>query len=158
LKKTNAARLLDRLNIPYRLGEYAFDEEHLGAEHVAQAVGLPLRQVFKTLVARGDGREVVMACIPGSGELDLKALAALAGFKKVEMVHLKEVQPLTGYIRGGVSPLAAKKSYRLFIDESSLSFPFISVSAGQRGLQIMVAPQDLLRATGAAVGPLVRIQ
>ncbi|QTX33027.1 Cys-tRNA(Pro) deacylase [Aminithiophilus ramosus] len=156
MKKTNAARVLDRMKIAYELGEYAFDEEHLGAEHVAAEIGLPLDQVFKTLVARGDGREVVMACVPGSGDLDLKALAALAGFKKVEMVPLKEVQPLTGYIRGGVSPLAPKKAYRLFIDASALSFPFISVSAGQRGLQIKVAPGDLVAATGALVGSLVK--
>lgn len=156
MKKTNAARILDRLKITYELGEYAFDEDHLGAEHVAIEIGLPLGQVFKTLVARGDGREVVMACVPGSGDLDLKALAALAGFKKVEMVHLKEVQPLTGYMRGGVSPLAPKRAYPLFIDATALTFPLISVSAGQRGLQIKIAPLDLVAATGAIVGPLVK--
>lgn len=156
MKKTNAARLLDRLHISYELGEYAYDEAHLGAEHVAQEIGLPLEQVFKTLVARGDGRDVIMACVPGSGELNLKALAQIGGFKKVEMVHLKEVQPLTGYIRGGVSPLAPKKAYPLFIDESALSHEAISVSAGQRGLQLLVAPRDLIRATGAATGPLVK--
>ena len=106
-KKTNAARILDGLGIAYELKEYPVDLNDLSAVHVAASVGMPVQQVFKTLVARGDKNGVLMACIPGDGELDLKALAAVSGNKKVEMVHLKEVQGLTGYIRGGCSPLGA---------------------------------------------------
>lgn len=110
-KKTNAARILDEKKIEYTLIEYAVDEEHLDAVHVAQEVGLPPEQVFKTLVVRGDKTGPVFAVIPGNGELDLKALAKASGNKRAEMVHLKEVLPLTGYIRGGCSPLGAKKNY-----------------------------------------------
>lgn len=151
MKKTNAARILDNLKMNYTLREYEVDEDDLSAGNVANKVGIPLEQVFKTLVARGDKTGIIMACIPGSGELSLKALASASGNKKVEMVHLKEIQQLTGYIRGGVSPLGAKKKYPVFLDESAQSFPFISISAGIRGCQMLVAPGDLIKASDANV-------
>lgn len=156
MKKTNAARLLDGLNIPYELCAYEVDEADLSAETVAAKIGLPPEQVFKTLVARGDKTGVVMACIPAGTELDLKALAAASGNKKVEMVQLKEVQPLTGYLRGGVSPLGAKKSYPVYLDDSARQFPMISVSAGIRGGQLFLAPGDLMKAAGAVSAVLTR--
>jgi Cys-tRNA(Pro)/Cys-tRNA(Cys) deacylase len=154
--KTNAARLLDRLGIPYETREYPVDPEDLSAGKVARAVGLPLAQVFKTLAVRGDRRGVLLALVPGDAELDLKALAKLSGDRRVEMVPLREVQPLTGYVRGGVTALAAKKSYPVFADQSIQDHAVISVSAGTRGCQLLLAPADYLRATGAAVGPLAR--
>jgi Cys-tRNA(Pro)/Cys-tRNA(Cys) deacylase len=144
MKKTNAARLLDGLKIDYKLVEYEIDESDLSAESVARKVKLPPGQVFKTLVARGDRTGVLMACIPGNSELDLKAMAAVSGDKKVEMVHVKEIQQITGYIRGGVSPVGGKKRYPVFLDESAVTFPFISISAGVRGSQIFVSPGDLI--------------
>lgn len=149
MKKTNAARILDGLKIRYELREYQVDESDLGAENVAGKVGLPAEQVFKTLVARGDKTGVLLACIPGSAELNLKAIASVSGNKKVEMVHLKDVKGLTGYIRGGVSPLGTKKKYPVFIDESAEKWLAIAVSAGVRGCQIIAAPDDLARAVEA---------
>jgi Cys-tRNA(Pro)/Cys-tRNA(Cys) deacylase len=146
MKKTNAARNLDRLKIDYKLVEYEVDESDLSAESVARKVNLPLEQVFKTLVARGDKTGVLMACIPGNTELDLKAMATASGNKNVEMVHVGEIQQLTGYIRGGVSPIGTKKQYPIFLDESAIRFPFISVSAGVRGSQIFISPGDLIKA------------
>lgn len=154
MKKTNAARFLDGLKIDYKLCEYEVDESDLSAESVAKKVGLPPVQVFKTLVARGDKTGILMACIPGNSELDLRAIAATSGNKKVEMVHLKEIQPLTGYIRGGVSPIGTKKHYPIFLDESAMKFPFISISAGVRGSQIFIAPKDLIHALGIKVCPI----
>ena len=154
-KKTNAARKLDELKIEYKLIEYAVDEEHLDAIHVAQEVGMPASQVFKTLCVRGDKNGVMFAVIPGDGELDLKALAKASGNKRAELVALKEVLPLTGYIRGGCSPLGAKKNYPVFMDATSNNWPEIAISAGQRGMQIVAAPQDLQRATNATVVPLI---
>jgi len=145
VKKTNAARCLDRLKIDYKLVEYEIDESDLSAESVARKVSLPLEQVFKTLVARGDKTGVLMACIPGNAELDLKTIATVSGNKKVEMVHVKEIQQLTGYIRGGVSPIGAKKYYPIFLDESAMRFSLISISAGTRGSQIFISPGDLIR-------------
>ena len=153
-KKTNAARILDGLGIAYELKEYPVDLNDLSAVHVAASVGMPVQQVFKTLVARGDKNGVLMACIPGDGELDLKALAAVSGNKKVEMVHLKEVQGLTGYIRGGCSPLGAKKEYPVYLDASARQWDIIAISAGKRGEQIMLAPQDLVQAVKAVVAEL----
>jgi Cys-tRNA(Pro)/Cys-tRNA(Cys) deacylase len=141
--------MLDGLKINYELREYIVDETDLGAENVAQKVGLPVAQVFKTLVVRGDKSGVLLACIPGSAELDLKMLAAVSANKKVEMVQLKEVQGLTGYIRGGVSPLGVKKPYPVYIDESAMLWPFIAVSAGIRGCQLIVAPAELAQAVAA---------
>ena len=154
--KTNAARLLDSLGIPYQVREYEVDPDDLTAENVAAKVGLPPEQVFKTLVARGDKQGVCFALVPGDQQLDLKALAGLSGDKKVETVALREVQPLTGYIRGGVTALAAKKAYPVFADETIELFDVISVSAGMRGAQLILSPADYLRATGARVGPIAK--
>ncbi len=158
MKKTNAARYLDDLKIDYKLVEYEIDESDLSAESVARKVGLPLEQVFKTLVARGDKTGVLMACIPGNGELDLKAIAEASGNKKVEMVHVKEIQQLTGYIRGGVSPIGVKKRYPIFLDQSAMKFPFISISAGARGSQIFISPGDLIKILNATVCEIARGQ
>ena len=154
--KTNAARLLDSLAIPYDIREYEVDPDDLAAESVARKVGLPPEQVFKTLVARGDKYSVCFAIVPGDQQLDLKALAQLTGDKKIDTVTLKEVQPLTGYIRGGVTALAAKKSYPVFADETIELFDVISISAGMRGAQILIAPADYIRATGAKLGPIAK--
>jgi Cys-tRNA(Pro)/Cys-tRNA(Cys) deacylase len=154
--KTNPARLLDSLDIPYRLQDYEVDPDDLTAESVAAKIGLPPEQVFKTLVARGDRTGVLLAVVPGDAELDLKALARLSGDRKVDTVSLKEVQPLTGYVRGGVTALAGKKDYPVFADETIEIFDEISVSAGARGTQILLAPGDYLRATKAAVGAIAK--
>lgn len=155
-KKTNAARILDGLGIAYELKEYPVDLNDLSAVHVAASVGMPVEMVFKTLVARGDKNGVLMACIPGDAELDLKALAAVSGNKKVEMVHLKEVQGLTGYIRGGCSPLGAKKEYPVYLDESARQWETIAVSAGKRCEQILLAPMDLVQAVRAVTAALTK--
>ena len=154
--KTNAIRLLDQLKIPYELREYDVDPDDLTAGTVARKVGLPAEQVFKTLVARGDRNGPCFAVIPGNCELDPKALALLTGDRRVEMVPLKEVQPLTGYIRGGVTVLAAKKDFPAYADETIELFDVISISAGARGTQILIAPADYLRATNARLGPIAR--
>ena len=154
--KTNAARLLDTLGIAYTLREYDFDPEDLSAETVAAKVGLPAEQVFKTLVARGDRGGVLLAVVPGNAELDLKALARLSGDRKVDTVPLKELQPLTGYIRGGVTALGGKKDYPVYVDETLELFDVVSVSAGVRGTQLLLAPADYLRVTKGKVGPLSR--
>jgi Cys-tRNA(Pro)/Cys-tRNA(Cys) deacylase len=152
--KTNAARLLDSLGIAYEIREYEVDESDLSAESVAKKVSLPPEQVFKTLVARGDRHGVCFAVVPAGTQLDLKALAKLTGDKKIDTVPLKEVRPLTGYIRGGVTVLGAKKAYPAFADETIELFDVISVSSGMRGAQLILAPADYLRATGAKVGPI----
>lgn len=149
--KTIAARMLDQLKIVYELRTYEVDESELDAITVARKVDMPPEATFKTLVARGDRSGVVMACIPGNAELDLKKMAAVTGNKRLELVAVKEIQSLTGYIRGGVSPLGSKKRYPLFLDESALIHDKISVSAGQRGLQMILAPDDLRRATEATL-------
>ncbi len=156
MTKTNAARLLDQLNIPYELREYEVDPNDLAAETVAAKIGLPPEQVFKTLVARGDRSGICMAVIPGDQELNLKKLAAAAGERKIELVAVKELQNLTGYIRGGVTALAAKKDYPVFVDETIELFEVISISAGMRGLQILLKPQDYLRATKAKPADLTQ--
>ena len=152
--KTNAARLLDSMGIAYKLREYEVDPEDLSAETVARKVGLPLEQVFKTLVVRGDRHGVCFAVVPGNCQLDLKALAKLTGDRKIEPVSLKEVQPLTGYIRGGVTVLGAKKAFPVFVDETIELCDVVSISAGQRGLQIFIAPADYLSATGGTVAAI----
>ena len=149
--------MLDRLGIAYELREYEVDPENLSAENVAAKVGLPLDQVWKTLVARGDRTGVLFAVLPGSGSLDLKALARLSGDRRVETVPLKEVQPLTGYIRGGVTVLGAKKAYPVFVDETIQLFDRVAVSAGIRGTQIVLAPADYLRAVAATVGSIATL-
>ena len=141
--------MLDQAGVKYELREYAVDESDLTAPHVAEAIGMPPEQVFKTLVVRGDRTGVLMACIPGNLELDLKALAAASGNKKVDLVPLKEVLGLTGYVRGGVSPLGPKKPYPVYLDETAEMWDAIAVSAGIRGRQVVVAPGDLARVTGA---------
>ena len=156
--KTNAVRILDRLGIQYELREYTVDPDDLSAEKVARGIGLPLSQVFKTLVARGDRHGVLLAVLPGDTELDLKALARLSGNRKVEMVPLKEVQTLTGYIRGGVTALACKKDYPVYVDARIETLDLLAVSAGVRGMQILLAPQDYLRATKGTVGPIARAE
>ena len=149
--KTNAARILDTLGISYELKTYEVDENDLSAVHVAESVGMPIEMVYKTLVCRGDKNGVLMAVIPGGGELDLKALAAASGNKRVEMVHLKEVFGLTGYIRGGCSPLGAKKDYPVYLDVSAEAQEVIAISAGKRGEQIILKPADLVQAAKATV-------
>ena len=138
--KTNAVRQLDQLGIRYELHEYEVDQEHLDAGTVAEKIGLPPEQVFKTLAARGDRTGVLMAVVPANAELDLKALARLTGDRRVELVPLKEVQPLTGYIRGGVTALGLKRDYPVYADETIELFDLISVSAGVRGMQVLLAP------------------
>jgi Cys-tRNA(Pro)/Cys-tRNA(Cys) deacylase len=152
--KTNAARALDELKIAYELREYEVDPDDLSAETVARKIGMDLEQVFKTLVVRGERAGVVMAVVPGNAELNLKTLAKLAGDRKMEMVPLKEVQPLTGYIRGGVTALACKKDYPVFIDETAILFDKISVSAGVRGTQLLLHPDDYIRAVKAVAGDI----
>ena len=154
--KTNAARLLDQLSIPYELREYEVDPEDLAAETVAAKIGFAPQQVFKTLVARGDRNGICMAVIPGNAELDLKALATASGDRKIQLAPVKELQGLTGYIRGGVTALAAKKDYPVYVDETIELFDTISISAGVRGLQILIAPGDYLRATKARLAALAQ--
>ena len=154
--KTNAVRLLDSLAVQYELREYEVDPEDLAAESVAVKIGMAPEQVFKTLLARGDRNGPCFAVIPGNYELDLKALAKLSGDRKVEIVTLKEVQPLTGYIRGGVTVLGAKKDYPVYVDETFELWDIVSVSAGVRGTQVLLAPADYLRITNATVGEIGR--
>ena len=156
--KTNAVRILADLGIPFELREYEVDPEDLSAETVAAKIGFPLDQVWKTLVARGDRHGVCFAVLPGSAELDLKALARATGDRKVDTVPLKEVQPLTGYVRGGVTVLGAKKAYPVYIDETAEVFDRISVSAGVRGTQVLLAPADYIRAIGATPVPIARMR
>lgn len=152
--KTNAVRILDSLGVRYELRAYEVDPDDLSAETVARKIELPLPQVYKTLVVRGDRHGVCLAVVAGDAELDLKALAALRGDRKVEPVALKEVQPLTGYIRGGVTALGARKAYPVYLDETATLFDVIAVSAGQRGLQTLLAPDEYIRATSATVGSI----
>jgi Cys-tRNA(Pro)/Cys-tRNA(Cys) deacylase len=152
--KTNAVRLLDQMRIGYELREYAVDPEDLAAETVAAKIGLPAEQVFKTLVARGDRNGICMAVIPGNAELDLKALAEASGDRKIQLVPVKELQSLTGYVRGGVTALAGKKDYPVYADETIELFDVISISAGIRGMQILLPPADYLRVTKATVASL----
>ncbi len=152
--KTNAARLLDQLKIHYELREYKVDPNDLAAETVAAKVGLPPEQVFKTLVARGERNGVCMAVVPGNQELNLKALASAAGERKIDLVPVKELQGLTGYIRGGVTALACKRDFPVYVDETIQLFDVISVSGGIRGLQILLAPTDYLAATKATMADL----
>ena len=147
--KTNAIRILDQLGIAYELREYEVDPDDLAAETVAAKIDMPPEQVFKTLVARGDRNGVCLAVIPGNALLDLKALAKASGDRKTDTVHLNEVLPLTGYIRGGVTALACRKEYPVWLDETAILWDKISVSAGQRGLQIILAPDDYVQAVNA---------
>jgi Cys-tRNA(Pro)/Cys-tRNA(Cys) deacylase len=154
--KTNAARLLDSLNIAYELRPYEVDPNDLTAVSVAHKIGLPPEQVFKTLLAHTNTSDHLFAVIPGDAELDLKKLAQAAGAKKTELASLKGVEPLTGYIRGGVTVMAAKKPFPVYVDETIELFDQISVSAGQRGLQLLLAPADYLRAANATLADLTK--
>lgn len=154
--KTNAMRALDVLGIAYETRDYEVDPNDLNAEWVAHDIGLPPEQVFKTLVARGDRHGVLLAVVPADAEVDLKLLARASDNKTVELVSLKEVQPLTGYIRGGVTALACKRDYPVYVDEQVELCDVISVSAGVRGTQILLAPADYVRAAQATVAPIAR--
>ena len=154
--KTIAARMLDQLKIVYELRAYEVNEDELDAVTVARKVNMPPEATFKTLVARGDKTGVVMACVPADCELDLKKFAAVTGNKKIELVAVKELQGLTGYIRGGVSPLGTKKKFPLYLDETAILHDLVSVSAGQRGLQMILAPLDLQRAADANLADLTK--
>ena len=152
--KTNAVRLLDQMEISYELREYEVDVEDLTAETVASKVGLPPEQVFKTLVARGDRNGICVAVIPGDTEVNLKSLANAAGDRKTHLVPMKELLDLTGYIRGGVTAFAGKKDYPVFVDETVELFDVISISAGTRGLQILLKPEDYLRVTKGTIAAI----
>lgn len=154
--KTNAARLLDSLNITYELRAYEVDPDDLTAISVARKIGLPPEQVFKTLLAHTNTSENLFAVIPGDSELDLKKLAQAADAKKAELASLKDVEPLTGYIRGGVTVMSAKKPFPAYVDETIELFDIISVSAGQRGLQLILTPADYLRAANATLADLTK--
>ncbi len=154
--KTNAVRILDSLNIDYELKEYQVDPDDLSAETVASKIGFPPEQVFKTLVVRGDRTGILLAVVAGDAQLDPKSLARLTGDRKCDVVPLKEVQPLTGYIRGGVTALACKKDYPVFVDENVYLFERISISAGVRGTQIIIDPESYIRVTKAQVGAIGR--
>ena len=154
--KTNAVRVLDTLGVRYELREYEVDPGALDAETVARQIGLPAEQVFKTLVVRGDRHGICLAVVPANAELDARALARLTGDRKAELVPLKQVQPLTGYIRGGVTALASKREYPVFVDETAELFDVIAVSAGVRGTQVLLAPADYLAAIHGTVGPIAR--
>jgi Cys-tRNA(Pro)/Cys-tRNA(Cys) deacylase len=154
--KTNAVRLLDTLGVSYELRDYEVDPEDLAAESVAAKIGMPPEQVFKTLVARGDRNGNCFAIVPGNAELDLKALATVSGDRKIELAALRDVQPLTGYIRGGVTVLGAKKAFPVFADETIQMWDVISISAGVRGTQIILKPEDYLRITQAVVADIAK--
>lgn len=149
MEKTNVIRLLERAGIPCRAASYPFDENDLNGLHAAEGIGMPPAQVFKTLVARGEKQGPLVFCIPVCCELDLKKAAKAAGVKKVELAAVKELLGLTGYIRGGCSPVGMKKKYPAFLDETARNFDEIAVSAGKRGCQVILAPGDLARCTGA---------
>lgn len=149
VKKTNAVRILENAGIPFELIEYEVDESSLSAEDAASKTGIPEEQTFKTLCARGDRNGVMLVCVPAGRELDFKALSSASGNKKSELVHLKEVLSLTGYMRGGCSPVGTRKKYPVYVDESMLGFDFITVNAGQRGLLFKLSPKDLIAVTGA---------
>ena len=153
-QKTNAARLLDAAGVSYTLVPYQVDEEHLEASHVAEQLGEDLDQVFKTLVLRGDRNGLFVCVMPGSLEVDLKVAARISGNKSCEMIHVKELLPNTGYIRGGCSPIGMKRPLPTFIHESALLYDYIYISAGVRGLQLRIAPEDLIRFVGAQIYPL----
>lgn len=156
IAKTNAARLLDSMGIAYELIPYSYSEDDLSAQSVAAELGEDedIDMVFKTLVLRGDKSGLFVCVIPGDFEVDLKTAARLSGNKSCEMVHVKELLPLTGYIRGGCSPIGMKKQYPTFVHESALLYDYIYISAGQRGLQLKISPQDLIDFIGAQIYPI----
>jgi Cys-tRNA(Pro)/Cys-tRNA(Cys) deacylase len=154
--KTNAVRKLDELGVSYELRQYEVDPNDLSAETVAAKIGLPPEQVFKTLVVRGEQMGVCLAVVPGNQEVNLKALAKVAGDRKMELVPLKDVQPLTGYIRGGVTAIAGRKEYPVFVDETAILFDQISVSAGARGTQILIAPEKYVDVVNGKLGEIAK--
>ena len=154
MTKTNVIRLLEKADIPFRTADYEVDESDLSGVHVARQLGQPCEQVFKTLVLRGAKLGPFVCCIPVAEEVDLKKAAEAAGEKKAEMLPLKELLPTTGYIRGGCSPVGMKKKYPIWLDETAELYGEIAVSAGVRGMQVILAPQDLIRFTGAKVTDL----
>ncbi len=154
-QKTNAARILDRIGITYELVAYNVDESDLSAVHVAAQLSQNVEQVFKTILLRGDRNGVFVCIVPGAEEVNLKLAASISGNKKAETVAMKELLPLTGYIRGGCSPLGMKKPYPIYLHSSASEFPFIYISAGQRGLQLKLAPADLIKAANATVAELI---
>ena len=151
INKTNAARLLDKAKIPYELIPYEVDENDLSAIHVADSLGENIEQVFKTLVLHGDKNGYFVCVIPGEHEVDLKLAAKASGNKKCDLIPIKELLPLTGYIRGGCTPIGMKKTFPTYIHESCLNYPYIYISAGQRGLQLKLDPNDLIKEVHAEV-------
>lgn len=158
IQKTNVARLLDKAKIKYELIPYTVDENNLAADHVAEELGEDINQVFKTLILQGDKCGYFVCVVPGNTEVDLKKAAKVAGAKKAEMIPMKELLPLTGYIRGGCSPIGMKKPFPTFFHQSVLNFEFIFVSAGVRGLQIKIAPNDLINYVKATIADLVQVK
>lgn len=156
MTKTNVMRILDQAKITYRTAEYEFDEENLSGMHAAAQIGVPAEQVFKTLVTRGDKTGILVFCVPVDMELDLKKAAAVSGNKKMEMTHVKELLNLTGYIRGGCSPIGMKKKYPTYIEETAILFDEIAVSAGARGAQVLLNPQDLMDFIGAQMADVTK--
>lgn len=156
IKKTNAARRLDELGLAYELKSFEVDEDDLSAETAAEKLGLPLAQVYKTLVARGDKNGIIEACLPAGRELDLKALAAASGNKSVTLAAVKDLPSLTGYQRGGCSPLGGKKDYPVYILDEIMNHDRVIINAGGRGLMFYLAPADLLTATGGILAPIAR--
>ena len=155
VNKTNVARLLDKAKVAYTLVPYEVDESDLSAPHVAEQLGEDINQVFKTLVLRGDKTGHLVCVIPGNAEVDLKKIAKVSGNKSCEMIHVKELLPLTGYIRGGCSPIGMKKHFPTYIHESAANYDYIYVSAGQRGLQVRLSPSDLLREARAEYADII---
>ena len=155
IQKTNAARLLDQAKIPYELIPYEVDESDLSAPHVAESLGEDIAQVFKTLVLQGDRTGYFVCVIPGDATVDLKLAAKVSGNKKCEMIPMKQLLPLTGYIRGGCSPLGMKKRFPIFIHETAINYPFIYISAGVRGLQLKLSPQDLISYCSLTIAHLI---
>lgn len=152
--KTNVARLMDKAGVAYELIPYEFDEQDLGAEHVAEALGEDIRQVFKTIVLHGDKTGHIVCVVPGNSTVNLKKAARASGNKKVEPLPLKDLLPTTGYIRGGCSPIGMKKRFPTYFHRTATDFPHIYVSAGQRGLQLKISPADLLRESGGTVADI----
>ena len=152
--KTNAMRMLNAAKLPFEIMEYEVDESDLSGTHIAEQIGLPCEMVFKTLVAKGDKTGPLVFCIPAAEELDLKAAASLTGNKRIEMVHVKDLLGLTGYIRGGCSPVGMKKKFPTFVDESALEHPKITISSGARGAQLLISTEALLQFTQAKTLPL----
>ena len=155
MTKTNAMRMLDAAKIPYRTLEYKVDENDLSGMHIAETLGFPPERMFKTLVAKGDKTGALVFCIPVAAEIDLRRAASITGNKKIEMVHVKDLLALTGYIRGGVSPIGMKKKFPTYVDESALAFEEITVSSGTRGAQLLLNRETLLKFIGAKTADLV---